>query len=101
MVNSGVRPASVAGTRQARTTLIRRAGPTKAGATSGAPAATVKETSMDKNHLDGSVIQINGVIKEAVGRIVGNDKLEAEGKDEQVEGKAQKRAAEIQDTQKS
>ena len=56
---------------------------------------------MDKNRLDGSVIQINGVIKEAVGRIVGNDKLEAEGKDEQVEGKAQKRAAEIQDTQKS
>ena len=56
---------------------------------------------MDKNHLDGSVIQINGVIKEAVGRIVGNDKLEAEGKDEQIEGKAQKRVAEIQDLQKS
>ena len=44
---------------------------------------------MDKDRIAGSAKEIKGVIKEAAGKVVGDAKLKAEGKSDQVEGKLQ------------
>ncbi len=41
---------------------------------------------MDKEHIKGAVDEIKGAVKEAAGKLTGNDKLEAEGKADKVEG---------------
>jgi uncharacterized protein YjbJ (UPF0337 family) len=35
---------------------------------------------MDKDRVEGSAKQVKGAVKEAVGKVVGDAKLEAEGK---------------------
>jgi uncharacterized protein YjbJ (UPF0337 family) len=44
---------------------------------------------MDKDRIAGSAKQIKGSIKEVAGKIVGDAKIEAEGKADKVEGKVQ------------
>jgi uncharacterized protein YjbJ (UPF0337 family) len=44
---------------------------------------------MDKDRVAGSAKEIKGKIKEAVGAVVGDAKLKAEGKSDQAEGKLQ------------
>lgn len=44
---------------------------------------------MDKDRVAGSAKEIKGAVKEAVGKVVGDAKLKAEGKSDQVEGKVQ------------
>ncbi len=44
---------------------------------------------MDKDRIKGTAEQVKGSIKEAVGKVTGNDRLEIEGKAEQISGKAQ------------
>ena len=44
---------------------------------------------MDKDRIAGSMKQIKGSIKEAVGKGVGDTKLQSEGKADQAEGKVQ------------
>ncbi|AUC93716.1 MULTISPECIES: CsbD family protein [Bradyrhizobium] len=44
---------------------------------------------MDKDRIKGTAEQVKGSIKEAVGKVTGNDRLEIEGKAEQIAGKAQ------------
>jgi uncharacterized protein YjbJ (UPF0337 family) len=44
---------------------------------------------MDKNRIEGGAKEVKGTIKEAVGKLVGNEQLEAEGKMDKVEGKTQ------------
>jgi uncharacterized protein YjbJ (UPF0337 family) len=44
---------------------------------------------MDKNRIVGSGKQIKGSIKEAVGKVVGDAKLQTDGKADKAEGKAQ------------
>lgn len=44
---------------------------------------------MNKDQVKGRVKEVEGKMKEAAGKVVGNEKLEAEGKVDQVLGKAQ------------
>ena len=42
---------------------------------------------MDKDRIKGSAKQAKGAVKEVVGKVTGDAKLEAEGKSEKVAGK--------------
>ena len=44
---------------------------------------------MNKNTVEGTFEQVKGAIKETAGKVVGNDRLEAEGQAQKVAGKAQ------------
>jgi uncharacterized protein YjbJ (UPF0337 family) len=44
---------------------------------------------MDKNRVEGAGREIRGRIKEAVGKLTGDQKLKAEGKAEKTAGKVQ------------
>ena len=44
---------------------------------------------MDKDRIKGSAEQAKGAVKEAVGKVVGDKKLEAEGKTDKMAGKVQ------------
>ena len=43
----------------------------------------------DQDRIDGSAKKMGGDVKEGVGKALGDSKLEAEGKADQVEGKIQ------------
>lgn len=62
-------------------------------------AATVlgKEQVMDKDRVVGSAKVVKGKVKVAVGKAVGDSKLEAEGQAEKVEGKVQNAVGGIKD----
>ena len=53
---------------------------------------------MDKDRIAGSAKEIKGMIKETVGKAVGDAKLEAEGKTDKVEGKIQNAIGGLKDT---
>ncbi len=55
---------------------------------------------MDKNRIIGSAKQVQGAIKETVGKVFGDAKLQADGKVEQAEGKAQNMAGGLKDALK-
>ena len=44
---------------------------------------------MNKDQVNGRMEQAKGAVKEAAGKVVGNDKLEAEGKVDKAAGKTQ------------
>jgi uncharacterized protein YjbJ (UPF0337 family) len=48
-----------------------------------------KESEMNKDQVKGRVEQAKGAVKEATGKAVGNDRLEAEGKVDKASGKVQ------------
>lgn len=52
---------------------------------------------MDKNRIDGIARQAKGTIKEATGKITGNEKLQAEGKAEKIAGQAQEKLGKAED----
>jgi uncharacterized protein YjbJ (UPF0337 family) len=53
---------------------------------------------MDKDRVIGSAKVVKGKIKEAVGKAVGDAKLESEGTADQVEGEIQNAVGGIKDT---
>lgn len=55
---------------------------------------------MDKNRIDGLAKEAKGSIKEAIGKLTGNEKVEVEGKVEKVAGKTQAAASKGIDTVK-
>ena len=55
---------------------------------------------MDKDRVAGSAKQVKGSIKQAVGKAVGDAKLESEGKADQIEGKVQNVVGGIKDVLK-
>jgi uncharacterized protein YjbJ (UPF0337 family) len=55
---------------------------------------------MDKNRIIGSAKKIKGEVKEAVGKAVGDAKLESEGKADKLEGKVQNVIGGLKDTLK-
>jgi uncharacterized protein YjbJ (UPF0337 family) len=55
---------------------------------------------MDKNRIIGSAKQVEGSVKEAVGKAVGDAKLQVDGKAEKAEGKAQNLLGTLKDTLK-
>ena len=53
---------------------------------------------MDKDRIIGSAKQIKGEVKQAVGKAIGDAKLEQEGKADKVEGKVQNTIGGLKDT---
>jgi uncharacterized protein YjbJ (UPF0337 family) len=53
---------------------------------------------MDKDRIEGAAKQAKGSVKEAVGKVVGDAKLQADGKADQVEGKVQNAVGGLKDT---
>ena len=51
--------------------------------------------SMNKHQLKGRVTEVKGMIKEAAGKLVGNEKLEAKGKVQKVLGEAEAKLGDI------
>lgn len=55
---------------------------------------------MNKDRIIGSGKQIKGSIEETVGKLVGDAKLQVDGKADQIAGKAQNLAGTVKDTLK-
>jgi uncharacterized protein YjbJ (UPF0337 family) len=59
----------------------------------------LEETIMaDKDRVEGSAKNIGGKLKEGIGNITGDSKMQAEGKADQAEGKVQNAIGGIKDT---
>lgn len=56
---------------------------------------------MNKNRIIGSGKQIKGTAKEVVGKVLGDAKLQVDGKVEQAEGKTQNLIGTIEETLKT
>ena len=54
----------------------------------------------DKNRIIGSAKTAKGTVKQVVGKIIGDSKLEAEGTADKVEGKVQNAVGGLKDTLK-
>ena len=52
---------------------------------------------MDKDRVEGAAHQVKGAVKEAVGKVTGDTKIEAEGTAEKVAGKAQNAVGGVKD----
>jgi len=52
---------------------------------------------MDKDRIKGSAEQTKGAVKEAAGKILGDSKLEGEGKADQAEGKVRNAVGGLKD----
>ncbi|MDB5420778.1 MAG: CsbD family protein [Brevundimonas sp.] len=52
----------------------------------------------DQDRIDGAAKNIGGKIKEAAGKVTGDEKLQAEGKADQVAGKVQNAVGGIKDS---
>ena len=61
-------------------------------------AHTSSSLGVDRDRVAGSAEQAKGSVKESVGNVLGDSKLQAEGRADQVEGKAQNTAGGIKDT---
>jgi uncharacterized protein YjbJ (UPF0337 family) len=57
-----------------------------------------KENAMDKDRVLGSAKVIKGKVKEAVGKVIGDAKLETEGKADRIEGTVQNAVGGLKDT---
>jgi uncharacterized protein YjbJ (UPF0337 family) len=55
---------------------------------------------MDKDRVVGSAKQVKGAVKQAVGKAIGDAKLESEGNADKVEGKVQNVIGGLKDTLK-
>ena len=55
---------------------------------------------MDKDRIVGSAKEIKGKVKQAVGKAVGDSKLESEGNADKLEGKVQNAIGGLKDTLK-
>jgi uncharacterized protein YjbJ (UPF0337 family) len=55
---------------------------------------------MDKDRIVGSAKQIKGTVKQMVGKVAGDAKLEAEGNADKIEGQVQNAIDGLKDTLK-
>ena len=55
---------------------------------------------MDKDRVEGGLQQAKGTVKEAAGKVVGDTKLEAEGKADKAAGKVQNAVGGVKDSLK-
>ena len=53
---------------------------------------------MDKDRIEGAATRAKGAVKEAVGKVVGDAKLQAEGKADKAEGRRQNAVGGLRDT---
>ena len=52
---------------------------------------------MNEDQIKGTLEKVKGNVKEAAGKLVGNESLEAEGKADQVSGAVQKKVGDVKD----
>lgn len=52
---------------------------------------------MDKDRIGGSVKEVKGAIKEGIGKVVGDAKLQADGKADKAAGKIQNAVGGVKD----
>ncbi len=52
---------------------------------------------VDKEHLKGAADKLKGAVKEAAGKVTGNDRLVAEGKADKAEGAARQSVGDVKD----
>ena len=52
---------------------------------------------MDKDRIAGSIKEVKGAAKEAIGKVVGDAKLESDGKTEKAVGKVQNAVGGVKD----
>lgn len=52
----------------------------------------------DQNRIEGAAKQMGGSIKEAVGKVTGDEKLKAEGRADKMEGKVQNTVGGVKDS---
>jgi uncharacterized protein YjbJ (UPF0337 family) len=57
----------------------------------------MEERAMDKDRVEGGAKQVKGSVKEAIGKVTGNKRTEAEGKAEKTGGKVQGKVGEAKD----
>ena len=60
-------------------------------------AKRMKDNSMDKDRIKGTVEQAKGEVKEAVGKVAGDAKLEVEGRNQKAAGKVQNAVGGVKD----
>ncbi len=53
---------------------------------------------MDKDRVEGAAKQMKGAVKEAIGKVTGDTKIEAEGQADRAEGKVQNAVGGMKDT---
>ena len=58
----------------------------------------MEEEIMDKDRLAGSAKVVKGTVKQAVGKAVGDAKLQSEGNADKIEGKVQNAVGGFKDT---
>jgi uncharacterized protein YjbJ (UPF0337 family) len=63
-------------------------------------ALLLEDGIMDKDRVVGSAKQVKGAVKQAVGKAVGDTKLETEGKADKIAGKVQNAIGGVKDTLK-
>jgi uncharacterized protein YjbJ (UPF0337 family) len=56
-----------------------------------------EEVLVDKEHVKGAVDKAKGVVKDTAGKIMGDDKLRAEGKFDKLKGESRKVAGDVKD----
>jgi uncharacterized protein YjbJ (UPF0337 family) len=55
---------------------------------------------MDKEHVKGAADKASGTIKDAAGKLTGNEKLQAEGKLDKAKGEAREFVGDVKDAAK-
>ncbi|MDB5407335.1 MAG: hypothetical protein JWL84_2247 [Rhodospirillales bacterium] len=55
---------------------------------------------MDEHRVKGTAKEIKGSVKDAAGKVIGDDKLQAEGKIDKAAGKAEKAYGQAKDAVK-
>ncbi len=53
---------------------------------------------MDKDRVVGSAKQVKGAVKQAIGKAIGDAKLESEGNADKIKGKVQNAVGGLKDT---
>jgi uncharacterized protein YjbJ (UPF0337 family) len=61
-------------------------------------STTSASTGIDRDRVEGSAQQAKGSMKEGAGKLMGDTKLQAEGRADQVEGKVQNTVGGVKDT---
>jgi uncharacterized protein YjbJ (UPF0337 family) len=56
-----------------------------------------RRMNMDSEHVKGAVDKVKGAVKDAAGKMIGDRKMQAEGKIDQGKGEMHKTAGDIKD----
>jgi uncharacterized protein YjbJ (UPF0337 family) len=56
---------------------------------------------MNNEHIKGAADKAKGAVKDAAGKLVGNERLQAEGKIDKAKGEAHKIAGDVKDAVKN